>query len=91
MYIQGVISKNDRFRTIGFHSVLVQISSLRPITSMSLSDEAIKCVQKPKTNHVSLVSRDLNAIEQLLDELWRRISDRLVQTWNLWRLQVAFH
>ena len=28
--------------------VLVLITSLRPITSMSLSDEAIKCVQKPK-------------------------------------------
>ena len=29
-----------------------------------------------KTNHVSLVSPDLNTIEQLLDELWRRIQDQ---------------
>ena len=38
---------------------------------MSLSDKAIKC----KTNPVSLVSPDLIAIEQLLDELWQRIRD----------------
>ena len=29
-----------------------------------------------KTNRVSLLSPDINAIEQLLDELWRRIQDR---------------
>ena len=29
-----------------------------------------------KTNGVSLVSLGLNTIEQLLDELWRRIRDR---------------
>ena len=34
------------------------------------------CV-KAKTNRVSLVIPDLNTIEQLLDELWRRIRDRL--------------
>ena len=32
-----------------------------------------------KTNSVGLVSPDLNTIEQLLDELWRRILDRSVQ------------
>ena len=32
-----------------------------------------------KINHVSLVSPDLNTIEQLLNELWRRIQDRSVQ------------
>ena len=36
-----------------------------------------------KTNRVSLVSPDLNTIEQLLDELWRRIRDLLVQPQNL--------
>ena len=35
------------FRQYGFARVLVFISSLRPITRMSLFDEAIKCVQKP--------------------------------------------
>ena len=58
---------------------------------MSLSDEAIKCVQKPKTNSVSLVSLDLNTIEQLLDELWRRIQNRSVQPRNVRQLQVALH
>ena len=42
-----------------------------------------------KTNSVSLVSPDLNAIEQLLDELWRRIQDHSVQPRNLQQLQVA--
>ena len=41
-----------------------------------------------KTNRVSLVSTDLNAIEQLLDELWRHILDRSVQPWNLGQLQL---
>ena len=45
VYRQGVISKNDKFQTIGSR-VLGLISSLLPITGMSLSDEAIKCVQK---------------------------------------------
>ena len=45
---------------------------------MSLSDEAIECAQKPKTIHLSLVSQDVNAIEQLLDELWRDHSPNLV-------------
>ena len=49
---------------------------------MSLSDEAIKCAEA-KTNHVSFVSQDLNTIEQLLDELWRRIRDPSVQHQNL--------
>ena len=36
-----------------------------------------------KTNYVSLVSPDFNTIQQLLDELWRRIRDRSVQPRNL--------
>ena len=36
-----------------------------------------------KTNGISLVSPDLNTIEQLLDELWRRIRDCSVQPRNL--------
>ena len=40
-----------------------------------------------KTNRVSLVSPDLNTIEQLLDEL----RDRSVQPRNLRQLQVALH
>ena len=43
---KGSFLKNDKFQTIGFHSS--SISSPRPITGISLSDEAIKCVQKPK-------------------------------------------
>ena len=39
-----------------------------------------------KTNHVSLVSPDLNRIEQLLDELWRCIRDRSVQPWSFRQL-----
>ena len=42
-----------------------------------------------KTNRVNLVSPDLNTIEQLLDELSRRIQDRSVQSRNLRKLQVA--
>ena len=44
-----------------------------------------------KTNCVSLVSPDLITIEQLLDELWRRIRDRSVQPRNLQQLHVALH
>ena len=44
-----------------------------------------------KTNRYSLVSSNLNPIEQLWDELWRRILDRSVQPWNLRQLQVALH
>ena len=44
-----------------------------------------------KTNHVSLLSQDINEIEQLLDELWRRIQDCSVQPRNLRQLQVALH
>ena len=48
---KGSYLKMTSFRQLVFTRVLVLISSLRPITSitgMSLSDEAIKCVQKPK-------------------------------------------
>ena len=41
-----------------------------------------------KTNRVSLVSPDLNMIEQLLDELWLRNLDRSVQPRNLRQLKV---
>ena len=44
-----------------------------------------------KTNCVSLVSPDLNTIQQLLDELWRRIQDRSVQPRNLGQLHVVLH
>ena len=44
-----------------------------------------------KTNRVSLVSSVLNPIEQLWDELWRRILDYSVQPWNLRQHQVALH
>ena len=44
-----------------------------------------------KTNRVSLVSPDLNPIEQLLDELWRLTRDCSVQPRNLRQLQVALH
>ena len=40
--------KVTSFRQLVFTKVLVLISSLRPITGMPLSAEAIKCVQKPK-------------------------------------------
>ena len=43
------------------------------------------------TNRVRLVSPVFNTIEQLLDELWRRIRDRSVQSRNLRQLQVALH
>ena len=39
MYRQGVISKNDKFQTIGFHSSSRLNPSLRPKTG----DEAIEC------------------------------------------------
>ena len=44
-----------------------------------------------KTNIVSLVSLDLITIEQLLDELWRRIRDHSVQPRNLRQFQVVLH
>ena len=34
---------------------------------------------RAKTNRVSYVRLDLNSIDQLLDELWRRNGDRSVQ------------
>ena len=45
---KGSFLKMTSFRHLVFTRVLVLISSLRPITGMSFSDEAIKCVQKPK-------------------------------------------
>ena len=45
---KGLFLKIISCRQLVFTRVLVLISSLRPITGMSLSDEAIKCVQKPK-------------------------------------------
>ena len=86
---KGSFLKMTNFRQLVFTRVLVLISSLRPITGMSLSDEAIKGVQKPRTNRVHFVSTDLNKIEQLLDELWQRIQDCSVQPLNLGQLQVA--
>ena len=44
-----------------------------------------------KTNRVSLVSPELNMIEQLLDELWRCIQNLSLQPRNLRQLQVALH
>ena len=63
---KGLFLKMTIFRQLVFTPVLGLISSLRPITRMSLSDEAIKCVQKANTNRVSLVNPDLKTIEQLL-------------------------
>ena len=45
---KGSFLKMTSFRQLVFTRVLVLISSLRPITGMSLSDETTKCVQKPK-------------------------------------------
>ena len=45
---KGSFLKMTSFRQLVFSRVLVLISSLRPITGMSLSEEAIRCVQKPK-------------------------------------------
>ena len=89
MYRQGGISKNDKFQTIGFHSS----SSLKQFNSpknryVPLRGGNQVCAEA-KTNRVSLVSPDLNTIEQLLDELSRRIQDRSVQYRNLRKLQVA--
>ena len=91
MYRQGVISKNDRFQTIGFHSS----SSLNQFNSSKNQYVPLwwgkQVCAEAKTNHVSLVSPDLTTIEQLLDEFWQRIQDRSVQLRNLWQLQVALH
>ena len=64
-YRQGVISKNDKFQTIGFHSS----SSLNQFTSSNnrcvpLLRGHRMCVEA-KPNRDSLVSPDLNLIEQL--------------------------
>ena len=45
---KGSFLKMTSFRHLVFTRVLVLISSLRPITGVSLSDEAFKYVQKPK-------------------------------------------
>ena len=45
---KGSFLKMTSFRQVIFTRVLVLISSLRPITGMSLSGEAMGCVQKPK-------------------------------------------
>ena len=88
---QGVISKNDKVQTIGIHSS----SSLNQFISsnnryVSLSRGHLVCAEA-KTNRTSLVSPDLNTIEQLVDELWRRIQDLSVQPRNLRQLQVVLH
>ena len=91
MYRQGVISKNDKFQKIGFHSS----SSLNQLTSSNNRYVPLwrgnQVCAEAKTNRVSLESPDLNTIEQLLDELCRRIWDRSVQSRNLRQLQVALH
>ena len=91
VYRQGVISKNYKFQTIGFYSS----SSLNQFTSSNNWCVPLwrgdQVCEEAKTNRVSLVSPDLNKIEQWLDELWRRIRDRSVQPRNLWQLQVALH
>ena len=91
MYRQGVILKNDKFQTIGFHSS----SSLNLFTSSNnryvLLWRGSRVCAEAKTNRVSLVSSDLNTIEQLLDELWRRIRDRSVQSQILGQSRVSLH
>ena len=87
---KGSFLKMTSFNQLVFTQVLVFICLLRPITGMSLSGKAIKCAEA-ETNRVSLVSLDLNTIEQVLDELWRRIRGRLVQPQNLGQLWVALH
>ena len=88
---KGSFLKMTTFRQLIFTRVLELISSFGPINGMSLSDEAIKYVKKPKTNRVSLVRTDLNKIEQLVDELLRRIWDLSVQPQILRQLQIALH
>ena len=68
VYRLGVISKNDEFQTIVFHSS----SSLNQVTSsnnwyVSLWRGNQVCAEA-KTNCICLLSPDLNTIEQLLDE-----------------------
>ena len=88
---QGVISKNDKFQTIVFHSN----SSLNQFTSSNKRCvplwQSHRVCAEAKTNCVSLVSSDLNPIEQLCDELWRRILDHSMQPRNLSQLKVALH
>ena len=79
------------FQTIGFHSS----SSLNQFTSSNNRYEphyrGNQVSEKAKTNRVSLVSPDLNTIEQLLDEPSRRIQDHALHSRNLQQLQVALH
>ena len=78
MYIQGVISKNDRFQTIGFHSS----SSLNQFNSSNNQYVPLwwgkQVCAEAKTNHISLVSPDLNTIES---SCWMSSGDasRIVQ------------
>ena len=85
MYRQGVISKNDKFQTIGFHSS----SHLNQFTSSNKRRRGHQVCVEAKTIHDSLVSLDLNPTEQLWDELWRCIRDPSLQPWNLRQPQVA--
>ena len=45
---KGSFLKMTSFRQLVFSRVLVPISSLRPITGISLSEESLNCLQKPK-------------------------------------------
>ena len=91
VYRQGVISKNSKFQTIGFHSS----SRLNQFTSSNNQYDSLwrshQVYAEAKKKHIILVSSDLNPIEQLWDELWRRILDHSVQPRNLQQLQVALH
>ena len=76
---------------IGFHSS----SSLNQFTSSNNRYVTLwrshRVCAEAKTNRVSLVSSDLNPIEQLWYDFWRRILDRSLQPPNLRQLQVALH
>ena len=90
-YRQGVISENDKFETIGFHSsprINQFTSSNNRYVPLWRGHRA--CVEA-KTNRDSLVSPDLNPIEQLWDDLLQCIRDRSVQPWNFRQLHVALH
>ena len=91
LYAKVVISKNDKFQIIGFHSS----SRLNQFTSSNnryfpLWRGHRVCVEA-KPNRDSLVSPDHNLIEQLWDELLRCIQDRSVQPRIIRQFQVALH
>ena len=67
-YRQGVISKNDKFQTTGFHSSprLNQFTSSNNGYVPLWTDHRVFVEAKP--NRYSLVNLDLNPIEQLWDE-----------------------